>query len=79
MNATTQAIVALLPRKPLLSPAEVAAAYGLATTNPILADIKTGKVAANKRPGGQYVISLEAAEAYIAANEYQPEEGTIKK
>ena len=78
MNATTQARVALLPRKPLLSPAEVAAAYGLATTNPILADIKAGRLAAN-RIGSQYVISRSAAEAYIAANEYQPEEGTIKK
>ena len=45
----------------------------------IIADIKTGKVAANKRPGGQYVISLEAAEAYVAANEYIPEEGTMEK
>ena len=76
MNTTTQAIIALLPKKPLLSPADVAAAYGLATTNPILADIKVGKLAANI-VGGKYIISRSAAEAYIAANEYQPDEGTL--
>lgn len=78
MNTTTQAIIAQLPRKPLLSPAEVAAAYGLKTSDPIIADIKTGRLAANK-VGGKYIIAREAAAAYIAANEYQPEEGTIKK
>lgn len=78
MNATTQAIIAQLPRKPLLSPAEVAAVYGLKSTNPILADIKTGRLAANMI-GSQYVISRSAAEAYIAANEYTPEEGIIEK
>ena len=81
MNATTQAIIERLRKigRPILQPADIAAAYGLQSTNPILADIKTGKVAANKRPGGQYVISLEAAEAYVADNEYQPDEGTVKK
>ncbi|MBR0506268.1 MAG: hypothetical protein IJJ84_12760 [Kiritimatiellae bacterium] len=77
MNATTQAIVARLPRKPLLSPADIAAAYGLSTTNAIIAEIKTGRIAANVI-GGKYVISRAAAEAYVAANEYEPEEGTIK-
>lgn len=78
MNATTQAIVAQLPRKPLLSPAEVAAAYGLKSTDIILADIRTGRLEANKA-GKLYVISRTAAEAYIAANEYKPDEGTIRK
>jgi hypothetical protein len=80
MNATTQAIIKRLRKdgKPILQAADIAAAYGFKSTDLILADIKAGRLAAN-RPGGQYVISLEAAEAYIAANEYQPEEGTIKK
>ena len=78
MNATTQAIIEQLPRKPLLSPAEVAAVYGLKTSDPIIADIKTGRLAANK-VGKLYVISRSAAEAYIAANEYTPEEGTMEK
>lgn len=76
MNATTQAIIAQLPKKPILIPAEIAAAYGLASANPILADIKVGKLAANVI-NGRYLISREAAESYIAANEYEPEEGAI--
>ena len=76
MNATTEAIINLLPKKPLLTPADVAAAYGLATTQTILADIKTGKLAANI-VGGKYIIARSAAEAYIAANEFIPDEGTL--
>ena len=73
MNATTQAIINRLPKKPILTPAEVASAYGLKSTGPILADIKTGKLVANKI-GGQYIVSHAAAEAYVAANEYHPDE-----
>ena len=76
MNTTTQAIIARLPKKPILVPAEIAAAYGLATTAPILADIKTGKLAANNI-NGRFLISRDAAVAYIAANEYEPEEGSL--
>ena len=76
MNATTLSIIKLLPQKPLLSPADIAAAYGLATTAPILADIKTGKLAANVL-NGKYIISRDAARDYIVANEYLPDEGTI--
>ena len=76
MNATTQSIVDRLPRKPLVTPADIAAAYGLASTNTILSDIKTGKLAANVI-GGKYIISRDAARDYIAANEYNPDEGTI--
>ena len=76
MNTTTQDIIAQLPRKPVISPAEIAAAYGLATCSAVLADIKTGRLAANK-VGGKYVISRAAAEEYILKNEYKPEEGTL--
>jgi hypothetical protein len=76
MNATTKAIIEALPKKPILIPAEIAAAYGLASSNPILADIKTGKLAANVI-NGRYLISREAAEKYIKSNEYEPEEGTL--
>lgn len=80
MNATTQAIIERLRKigRPILQPADIAAAYGFSTPSSILADIKLGRVPANVC-GGKYNISLEAAEAYVAANEYQPEEGTIKK
>ena len=76
MNATTQSIIDLLPKKPLLSPADVAAAYGLATAVPIIADIKAGKLPANTI-NGRYIISRSAAKDYIAANEYTPDEGTL--
>lgn len=76
MNATTKAIIDHLPRKPLVSPADVAAAYGLASTNPILADIKVGRLAANTI-NGRYLISRSEAERYIEANEFIPDEGTI--
>ena len=76
MNATTLSIIKMLPQRPLLSPADIAAAYGLATTQSILADIKTGKLGANMI-GGKYVISRDAAREYIAANEFVPDEGTL--
>lgn len=76
MNTTTQAIIARLPKKPILVPAEIAAAYGLAGTTAIIADIKTGKLAANII-NGRFLISRDAAEAYIASNEYEPEEGSL--
>lgn len=76
MNATTLSIIQALPRKPLLSPADISAAYGLATSSPILADIKVGKLAANAI-NGRYLISRQEAERYINANEYTPDEGTI--
>ena len=76
MNSTTQTIIDQLPKKPLLSPADIAAAYGLATPVPIIADIKVGKLAANSI-NGRSIISRSAAEEYIAANEYQPDEGTL--
>lgn len=80
MNATTKAIIDRLRKigNPILQPADIAAAYGFATSNTILADIKLGRIAANVC-GGKYNISLDAAEAYVAANEYKPTEGTIKK
>lgn len=76
MNATTLAIIQQLPRKPLLSPADVAAAYGLAGTTAIIADIKTGKLQANVL-NGKYIISRDAARDYIVSNEFTPDEGTL--
>lgn len=74
MNATTKSIISRLPAKPLLTPGNIAAAYGLATTTPVLADIKVGRLEANSI-NGRYIISRAAAEKYIAANEYTPDEG----
>ena len=76
MNATTAAIIELLPKKPILIPAEIAAACGLVTTAAILADIKTGKLAANSI-NGRFLISRSEAERYIEQNEYTPDEGSL--
>ena len=78
MNATTQAIIERLPAKTILSPVDIAAAYGLATTHTVLADIKTGRLQA-QCVGGRYLIAKAAAEKYITANEYMPDEGVLKK
>ena len=72
-NNPHYAIIDRLPNKPILTPAEVASVYGLKSTGPILADIKTGKLVANKI-GGQYIVARTAAAAYVAANEYRPDE-----
>jgi hypothetical protein len=76
VNATTEAIIARLPKKALLVPADIAAACGLATTNAIISDIKCGKVAA-AAIGGKYVISSAEAERYVRSLAYTPEEGTL--
>ena len=76
MNSTTRIIIDRLPSKPLLSPAEIADAYGLASTNKVLADIKTGILPAN-RIGGKFLVSHAVAEEYIERNEYSPDEGVI--
>ena len=76
MNATTRAIIDQLPKKPILIPVEIAAAYGMASTTAIIADIKLGKLAANS-VNGRYLISRLEAERYIENNEYTPDEGCI--
>ena len=73
MNVTTKSIIDRLPKKPIIAPADIAAAYGLATTQSILADIKTGRLAANSI-NGRYIVSRAAAEAYIESNEFVPDE-----
>lgn len=76
MNATTKAIIDRLPKKPLLSPGDLAAAFGLATSSPIIADIKTGKIGAVVL-GGKYIIARDEAASYVEASEYTPEEGIL--
>lgn len=77
MNATAKVIIDRLPKKPLLSPGDIAAVFGLATSNAILADIKTGKLDAVV-VGGKYIISRDVAIRYVEACAYTPEEGTLK-
>ena len=76
MNPTTRSIIDRLPKKPLLSPGDLAAAFGLATSNAIIADIKTGKLGAVVI-GGKYIVARDEAARYVEASEYSPEEGTL--
>ena len=64
-NATAAAIAARLPRRPLLSATDVAAALGLATTAFVVAAIESGGIAA-VRVGSQYRIARAEAERWIA-------------
>ena len=79
MNPTTQAIIANLhkscPGAGLVTPREIAAAYGLNTPNAIMADIRTGRLPANCIHNRAF-ISMAAAERYIIENEHIPDEGT---
>lgn len=76
MNATTQAIIDRLPKKPLLTPQEIADAFALATTQVVLQDIACGRLAAAKM-GARYIVSAAEARRYIASKEVIPTEGTL--
>ena len=73
MNATTKAIIDRLPSKLILSPGDIAAAYGMATTNPILAEMKRGRISATCVGGKFYIARAEAAR-YIESTEYKADE-----
>lgn len=73
MNATTQAIIERLPKKPILVPGEISAAYGMASSNPILDAIRRGKIAASS-VGGKFYIAREEAARYIEATAFIPDE-----
>lgn len=66
MNATIEAIVARLPRRPLLSPRDIADAAGLGSTNAVCEAIARGQLAA-ARIGGRYVIAHEEAARWVRA------------
>lgn len=72
-NSTVDLILSRLPAKPLLSPRDVADAFGLTTTQTILLAIQTGKLAC-ATIGNRFIISRTEAERYIRATAYQPDE-----
>ena len=76
MNATTQAIIERLPKKPLLTPQEISDAFGRATSSSVVADIRLGRLEAVFF-GGRYIVAREAAIRYVEATEYVPEEGEL--
>lgn len=73
MNATTQAIIDRLPKKPVLIPAEIAAVFGMADGGPIIAAIKRGKIAASVVER-KFYISREAAVKFIESTEFKADE-----
>ncbi len=77
MNATTKAIIDRLPKKPLLTPRDIADAYDCTTTARIYTDIRAGLLAANGLDKKDPRISYEAAVAYVRAKEITASEGTL--
>ena len=73
MNATTQAIINRLGNKPLLSPGDISAAYGMATPAAIIDAIKRGRIAC-ACVGGKFYISREEAARYIESTAYKADE-----
>ena len=65
---TADLICSRLPNRPLVSPGDVAAAFGFSTTNPIISAIQCGRLDA-VRTAGRYFIARECAERYIRAEE----------
>ena len=80
MNATTHAILEnlhrLSPGADLVTPQEIANAYGMRSANAISKDIRAGKLQAN-RIHNRTFISIRVAESYIAGNEVIPDEGDL--
>lgn len=76
MNATTEAIITRLRKiavDGLVSPQDIAGAYGMNSPNAIVRDVRTGRLPAN-RIHNRTFISIAAAERYIEENEYTPDE-----
>ena len=76
MNPTVAAIVERLPRKPLVSPQEIADAFGFATPKTVFDDISLGDLAAVKA-GGRYIVSRAEAIRYVSSKAVVPTEGKI--
>lgn len=73
MNATTQAIIDRLPQKPVLSPGDIAAAYGMPDATPILEAIRRGRILA-ATVGRKFYVSRDEAARYIETTAYQADE-----
>ena len=76
MNATTQAILDRLPQRDILTPVDISIAYGMRSPNPILADIKVGRMSVHS-VNGRFLVSRAEAVRYISSNEYVPDEGDL--
>ena len=76
MNPTVAAILSRLPRKPLVSPQEIADAFGLSTPQTVIGDIAAGLVAAVK-VGNRYLVSRDEAARYVATKAVVPDEAPL--
>ncbi len=72
-NATTQAIIDRLPNKPILTPIEIAAAFGMPDSSAVLDAIRRGYILAATL-GRKFFISRSEAERYIESTAYQADE-----
>ena len=62
----TETMIGRLPGRDILTPADVAAAAGLATTAPVLAAIRDGRLRAVRfAKGGKYLIDRAAAADFL--------------
>ena len=73
MNATAQAIIDRLGNKPVLSPGDISAAYGMPDSSMIIEAIKRGRLAA-ANVGRKFYISRDEAARYIESTAYKPDE-----
>jgi len=73
VNATTKAIIDRLPKKPVLIPTEIAAVFGMMSSNPVLDAIKRGQIDASC-VGGKFYISRDEAARFIESTEYKADE-----
>lgn len=73
MNATTQAIIDRLSTKPVLSPGDIAAAYGMPDATLILESIRRGRILA-ATVGRKFYISRDEAARYIESTAYTADE-----
>jgi len=73
MNATTQAIIERLPNKPILTPIEIAAAFGMPDSSAVLDAIRRGRIL-SATVGRKFYIAREEAARYIEATAFIPDE-----
>ena len=73
MNTTTQAIIARLENKPVLSPGDIAAAYGMPDASLVIEAIRRGRILA-ATVGRKFYISREEAVRYIESTAYKADE-----
>ncbi len=73
MNTTTQAIIARLENKPVLSPGDIAAAYGMPDASLVIEAIRRGRILA-ATVGRKFYISREEAVRYIESTAYTADE-----